>query len=147
MSGLLSGGALTEASPARGQTRLRIVAGAAQRPDQRSGSPERWNTGHARSRRAGRGYVLVAGVDGEARARMLCELREVLPADSRFVETDQTWRALALAEDSQMVVLVGDLAELSGAATVRLLARRQPSLPVLAVRGEAPPAHAEAAHG
>ncbi len=147
MNGLLSGGELTDASQARGQARLRLVAEPPPTPGQSSGDPGRSDAGHARSGRRGHGYVLVAGVEGAARARMLCELREVLPADTRFVETDQTWRALALAEDSQMVVLVGDLPELSGAATVRLLARRQPSLPVLAVRGEATSVHAEAALG
>lgn len=78
---------------------------------------------------------------------MLCELREVLPAGARFVETEETWQALTLAEGSQMVVIVGDLRELSGASLVRLLARRQPTLPVLAVAGEASLAHPDAASG
>jgi hypothetical protein len=94
-----------------------------------------------------RGYVLVVGIDGFARAHMLCELREALPAGTRFVETEETWEALTLAESSQMVVLVGDPRELSGASLVRLLARRQPTLPVLAVDGEASPTHFDAASG
>lgn|GEM_PF-4905947 len=91
------------------------------------------------------GHVLVAGVDAEARAHMLGELRDVLPSRTRFVETHETWETLTLAEHSQMVVLVGDLEELSGASLVRLLARRQPTLPVLAVGGEASPARSDAA--
>jgi len=94
-----------------------------------------------------RGYVLVVGTDVHARAHMLCELRDVLPSGTSFLETEETWEALALAEASQMVVLVGDLAELSGASMVRLLALRQPTLPVLAVGGDALPPHSYAASG
>ena len=94
-----------------------------------------------------RGYVLVVGIDARERAHMLCELREALPSGTRFVETAETLEALTLAESSQMVVSVGDLNELSGASLVRLLARRQPTLPVLAVAGGALPADQGAANG
>ena len=93
------------------------------------------------------GYVLVAGLDRRARADMLRELREVLPGGTRFVETREAWETLTLAEDSQMVVLVEDLADLSGSSMVRLLARRQPTLPVLAVCGRAPSARSATSHG
>lgn len=94
-----------------------------------------------------RGYVLVVGTDVRARTHMLCELRDVLPSSTRFLETEEAWEALALAERSQMVVLVGDLEDLSGASMVRLLARRQPALPVLAVGSEASPPHPHVASG
>jgi hypothetical protein len=75
---------------------------------------------------------------------MLAELRNVLPAGTHFLEAEETWEVLARAVGSQMVVLVGDLLELPSSSLVRLLARRQPTLPVLAVGGAAP-IHADAA--
>lgn len=74
---------------------------------------------------------------------MLAELRNVLPEGTCFLEAEETWEALARAADSQMVVLVDDLGELSRSSLVRLLARRQPGLPVLAL-GATTKAHAGA---
>jgi hypothetical protein len=79
--------------------------------------------------------VLVVGAKGSTRSGMLAELRNLLPAGTRFLEAQETWEVLARAADSQMVVLVDDLGELSSSSLVRLLARRQPTLPVLAVGG------------
>lgn len=148
MNGLMPGLVPSSAPPSRSRGRLRLADGpGAAAPARSSSRSERASTAGDRDVALGRGHVLVVGVDSRARAHMLCELRDLLPSDTRFVETQETWEALALAEGSQMVVLVGDLAELSGASVVRLLARRQPTLPVLAVSGEALPAHPEVAHG
>ncbi len=81
--------------------------------------------------RAGR--VLVASADPRARARMLEELRSLLPDGTLFVEAEATWEVIARAPDSAMVVLAGDLGEVSAASLMRTLARRDPALPVLAV--------------
>ena len=124
-----------------------MVDGSAEVHSQVSPRSERMSAHEASTAELKRGHVLVVGVDSRARAHMLCELREVLPEGTRFVETQEAWEALTLAESSQMVVLVGDLAGLSGASMVRLLARRQPTLPVLAVADEACVASPEAAHG
>jgi hypothetical protein len=80
-------------------------------------------------------HVLVAGADAPARSRMLAELRSLLPPDTRFVEAGETWEVVARAAGSRMVVLAGDLGEVSCAALLRMLARRNPELPVLAVGG------------
>jgi CheY-like chemotaxis protein len=80
--------------------------------------------------------VLVAGADADRRGRMLDELRSLLPADTEFVEAGETWEVIARAADSSMVVLAGDMGEISAAALLRMLARRHPELPVLAVGGE-----------
>jgi hypothetical protein len=66
---------------------------------------------------------------------MLAELRSLLPPGTRFVEASETWEVVARAAGSRMVVLAGDLAETSSSSLLRLLARRNPALPVLAVGG------------
>ncbi|MGA7705268.1 MAG: hypothetical protein WB998_10280 [Solirubrobacteraceae bacterium] len=147
VSGLGPGPAPSVGSPSRPRGDLRLVAGPAEVQSRVSPRSERLSTREASTVELKRGHVLVVGVDSRARADMLCELREVLPGGTRFVETQETWEALTLAESSQMVVLVGDLEGLSGASMVRLLARRQPTLPVLAVAGEACAASPRAAHG
>jgi hypothetical protein len=80
-------------------------------------------------------HVLVAGADASARMRMLAELRSLLPPGTRFVQASETWEVVACAAGSRMVVLAGDLGEVSCASLLRLLARRNPELPVLAVGG------------
>jgi succinyl-CoA synthetase alpha subunit len=64
---------------------------------------------------------------------MLAELRSVLPAGTQFVEACETWEVVARAPESRMVVLAGDLGDTSSASLLRLLARRNPTRPVLAV--------------
>lgn len=131
-------------SPTRG--RLRLVDGAVEAPSRALPCFEQAPLADVAVPSA-RGYVLVVGVDAEARAHMLDELRDVLPSSTRFVQTQEAWETLTLAEGSRMVVLVGDLKELSSASLVRLLARRQPTLPVLAIGGEASPTRSDAASG
>jgi hypothetical protein len=102
--------------------RLRLVRDGRAQPDSAPGAGE-----------ALAEHVLVAGGDARARERMLVELRSLLPAGTRFVEAGETWELVARAAGSRMVVLTGDLGEVSADSALRLLARRNPSLPVLAV--------------
>jgi hypothetical protein len=78
--------------------------------------------------------VLVAGADSHARSRMLAQLRDMLPDDTRFVEAGETWEVVARASDSRMVVLTGDLGDLTAPGLMRVLSRRHPLLPVVALR-------------
>ncbi len=146
MNGLVSGSAPSSAPLSRSRGQLRLLDDPAGAPVRSSSPLEHSNAGDV-AVSPERGHVLVVGIDAFARAHMLCELREALPAGTRFVETEEAWEALTLAESSQMVVLVGDPREFSGASLVRLLARRQPTLPVLAVAGEASPTHPDAVSG
>jgi hypothetical protein len=114
---------------------LRLVKGA------RTGGPPRFAGeppaigGHpdAHDRQHDREQVLVAGSDASARASMLAELRSLLPAETCFVEASETWEMIARSAGSRMVVLTGDLGEASASSLLRLLARRNPALPVLVV--------------
>lgn len=79
------------------------------------------------------GSVLVAGADSGARSRMLAQLRGMLPDGTQFVEAGETWEVVARAFDSRMVVLTGDLGDLTAPALMRVLSRRHPLLPVVAL--------------
>jgi hypothetical protein len=132
----------TFGAPPRTRAPLRLVAVAREAlaepwPLERQSEPQQSVDGSSRP-------VLVVGAEESTRSGMLAELRNLLPTGTRFLEAQETWEVLARAADSQMVVLVDDLGELSSSSLVRLLARRQPTLPVLAVGG-AMPAHADAA--
>jgi hypothetical protein len=105
------------------------------RPAQSSASDGELPLSEGQRRQHDGDYVLVAGADAPARSRMLAELRSLLPPGTRFVEAGETWEVVARAAGSRMVVLAGDLGEVSCASLLRLLARRNPELPVLAVGG------------
>jgi hypothetical protein len=64
---------------------------------------------------------------------MLDELHDLLPANTRFLEARETWEVIARAAGSRMVVLTGEFGDISTESLVRLLGRRHPALPVLAV--------------
>jgi hypothetical protein len=90
-------------------------------------------------------HVLVAGSDEHGRSRMLEELRGLLPQSTQFLEACETWQVLARAAGSRMVVLTDDLGDVSAESVVKLLGRRHPTLPVLAVGERAQQASAQSA--
>jgi hypothetical protein len=81
--------------------------------------------------------VLIAGARSETRSKMLGELRNLLPASTQFVEACETWEMLACAATCRMVLLTDELGGVSSESLVRLLGRRHPTLPVLAVGNRA----------
>ncbi len=83
-------------------------------------------------------HVLIAGADTPTRTRMLDELRDLLPTGTRFAQATETWEVIAEASTTNMVVLAGDLGDVCGDTVMRLLGRRYPSLPVLAVTEKTP---------
>jgi len=88
--------------------------------------------GHAlRSPRKSRQSVLIAGDDDQRRAVLRSELAISLAAQTQFVEANAAWEVLQRAPSSRMVVLVGDLKDISADSLTRLLGRRHPELPVL----------------
>jgi CheY-like chemotaxis protein len=77
--------------------------------------------------------VLIVGDDAARRSRMLSELRGLLPSGTPFVEAAETWEVLTHTTGSRMVVLTGGLGEISTHSLMRILSRRHPTLPVIAV--------------
>jgi hypothetical protein len=82
---------------------------------------------------AGDRHVLIVGDDETRRSKMVSELRGLLPSGTRFVEAGETWEALAHTDGSRMVVLTGGIGEVSTHSLMRILSRRHPMLPVIAV--------------
>jgi hypothetical protein len=83
-------------------------------------------------------HVLIAGVDTVARAHLHDEMADQLPAGTSFTHASETWEVIAAASTSSMVVLAGDVGDMSGESMMRLLGRRYPTLPVLAVAEKTP---------
>jgi hypothetical protein len=127
----MSSAAASTDAPLHTRSRLRLVRDT----DACRAEPERSDETQARRTTLdGRvAYVLVAGSDASARSRMLGDLRNLLPASTRFLEACETWEMLARAASSRMIVLTDDLGAVSTESLVRLLGRRHPTLPVLAV--------------
>jgi hypothetical protein len=113
-------------APSAAQRRLRLVG----KPRSASGDA---HFGEAPQSLEPAGQVLVAASDACARERMLTELRSLLPPDTRFVEAGETWELVARTPGSRMVVLAGEVGEMPADSLLRLLGRRNPSLPVLVV--------------
>ncbi|HEY8303930.1 MAG TPA: hypothetical protein VIG42_04990 [Solirubrobacteraceae bacterium] len=134
----MSGAAITSDAPSTHPPHLRLVddAHATNGPAQ----PHRPHTLALDGLPSGEGdaHVLVAGSDTATRSKMREELLDLLPGGTHFAEARETWEVIARAPASSMVVLAGDLGDVSAESVMRLLGRRHPTLPVLAVAEKAP---------
>jgi hypothetical protein len=83
--------------------------------------------------RTGRSRILVASADPERRAAVLRDLSEALPADTQFGEAGAAWEVLKQAPSSGVVMLAGDLQEVTAESLMHVLGDRHPSLPVVAL--------------
>jgi hypothetical protein len=77
--------------------------------------------------------ILIAGADPARRAAVLADLAEALPADTRFGEAGAAWEVLEQAPSSGVVMLAGDLDEVTAESLMNVLGHRHPSLPVVAL--------------
>lgn len=77
--------------------------------------------------------VLVAGGERSSRAAVMRDLTETMPANTRFDEASDAWEVLALAPESRMIVLSGDLGDLSARSAMNMLAHRLPEVPVVSL--------------
>jgi hypothetical protein len=80
-----------------------------------------------------RSRILVAGADPEQRAAVLHDLSEALPADTLIGEAGAVSEVLAQAPSSSVVMLAGDLGEVTAESLMHVLGSRHPSLPVIAL--------------
>jgi bifunctional N-acetylglucosamine-1-phosphate-uridyltransferase/glucosamine-1-phosphate-acetyltransferase GlmU-like protein len=80
-----------------------------------------------------RSRILVAGADPEQRAAVLHDLSEALPPDTQLGEADAVAEVLAQAPSSSVVMLAGDLGEVSAESLMHMLGSRHPRLPVVAL--------------
>jgi hypothetical protein len=77
--------------------------------------------------------ILLAGGDADQRAAVLHDLRLAMPGGTVFRQVGALWEMLACAADSSMVVLSGDLEDVSAESLMQMLAHRNPALPVVSV--------------
>lgn len=80
------------------------------------------------------GAIMLAGADADQRAMLRDEIAATLPRRTRFCEADDVAEVLEHAPFSRLVVLVGDLEDLSADSLMRLLGQRHPQLPVVHVQ-------------
>lgn len=77
--------------------------------------------------------VLVAGGDSAGRAAVLRDLAGSMPASTTFEQASAVWEVLVRAPGSSMVILSGELGEVSTESLMQMLAHRNPSLPVVSI--------------
>jgi hypothetical protein len=77
--------------------------------------------------------ILVAGADPHQRAAVRHDLSEALPADTQIGEAGAAWEVLEQAPCSSVVMLAGDLGEVSAESLMQTLGIRYPNLPVIAL--------------
>jgi hypothetical protein len=87
----------------------------------------------AKRARTERSRILIAGADPERRAAVRADLTEALPADTEFGEAGAAWEVLEQAPSSGVVMLAGDLDEVTAESLMHVLGHRHPSLPVVAL--------------
>lgn len=80
-----------------------------------------------------RSRILVAGADRARRAALLHDLTESLPADTQIGEAGALSEVLEQAPRSSVVMLAGDVGEVSAESLMHELGARHPSLPVIAL--------------
>jgi hypothetical protein len=98
--------------------------------------------GSAQSSPTAEGPVLVAGKDATRRACMIEELASTMAPGTRFTHAAASWEVLALAGSSRMVILSGELEEISNESLMRMLSHRYPALPVVALDAQSALTHA-----
>jgi hypothetical protein len=85
-----------------------------------------------------RSRILVAGADAARRAALLADLSAELPPDTLLGEAGAVAEVFEQAPRASVVMLAGDVGEVSAESLMHVLGDRHPSLPVisLAAAGE-----------
>lgn len=81
--------------------------------------------------------VLIVGADAARRGQVRDEMSGLMPPGTRFEELGAFWQVLERAPCSRMVILSGDLDELSAESLLHSLAHRHPDLPVVSLESAA----------
>jgi hypothetical protein len=91
--------------------------------------------------------ILVAGADPAQRAAVLHDLSQSLPDGAQLGEAGAVSEVLERAPASSVVMLAGDLGEVSAESLMHMLGSRHPSLPVVALGLSAPHANRQVTLG
>jgi hypothetical protein len=79
--------------------------------------------------------VLLAGGDSTKRHSVLRDLTRSMSAGAVIEQAGAVWEVLARAGDSRLVVLSGELEDVSAESLMQMLAHRHPGLPVVSLEG------------
>jgi hypothetical protein len=77
--------------------------------------------------------LLVAGADAARRGVLLRELADTMPDGTLFAQAGTLAEILEQAPQARMVILSGDLDDASPRSLMRVLGRRHPNLPIVAL--------------
>jgi hypothetical protein len=80
-----------------------------------------------------RSPILIVGSDTARRAALLADLTETLTEGTLFEEMSTLGEVLERAPASRMVILNGELEDVSARSLMRILAQRHPTLPVISL--------------
>jgi hypothetical protein len=83
--------------------------------------------------------VLLAGGDADGRAAVMHDLAKSMPSSTTFEQAGAIWEVLARAPECSMVVLSGELEEISAQSLMQMLVHRSPEVPVVCL--DAPEFH------
>lgn len=101
--------------------------------DARQASSEARSSGAKTDDVEERTRILLAGADADRRATLRKELTSTLPPSTQFEEAGEVWEVLEHAPSSGVVMLTGDLLDVSAESLMNLLGDRYPKLPVVAL--------------
>jgi len=123
----------TPTAPRRAQPpRLRLLAAPA--PAASPASRQRGAVrGAGANGHAGAQAVLIAGATAFRRTAVREQLRERLAPETAFSEASVLWEVLNTAATSSMVVLAGDLDDVSAKSLMHMVSHRYPELPVVSL--------------
>jgi hypothetical protein len=82
--------------------------------------------------------VLLAGGDADARAAVLDDLTETMPPNTIFEQAGAIWEVLVRAPECSMVILSGELEEISAESLMQMLVHRSPEVPVVCLDAAEP---------
>ncbi len=77
--------------------------------------------------------ILIVAAGAHRRALVQRELASALAPETRFAHAGNVWEVLGQAPRSGVVMLAGDLPDISARTLMALLGRRQPWLPVVSM--------------
>ncbi|HLB20556.1 MAG TPA: hypothetical protein VK605_00480 [Solirubrobacteraceae bacterium] len=103
------------------------------KPDEREVGPDRRQlrllTGSAPAQKP----ILLAGGDSGARAAVQHDLAKTMPRSTKFELAGALWEVLVRAPEASMVILSGELEEISAESVMQMLAHRHPGLAVVSI--------------
>jgi DNA-binding NtrC family response regulator len=79
--------------------------------------------------------VLLAGGDVAAREAVRHDLAHSMSPDTVIEQVGAVWEVLARAGDSRVVIISGELEDVSAESLMQMLAHRHPGLPVVCLGG------------